>query len=136
MKPYHRYGALFSAIALLATAGVLGISRWNQTTPAHDRTPKSTSGKGAAVAVEQPKASDASRTVDDKPATKVSRRPAQPVVATAPTEPEPEQPRPGEPTYRMDNLPKTCGTYWVEDGSGGFSRLAVCNPENHPGGGH
>jgi hypothetical protein len=135
MKPYHRYGALFSAVALLATAGVLGISRWNQTTPAHERGLKSTSAEDAAVFVERPKAAEVSHTTDDRPATKVSRRPPQPRVTT-PTGPEPDQPRPGEPTYRMEDLPKTCGTYWVEDANGGFSRLAVCNPENHPDGSH
>ena len=25
---------------------------------------------------------------------------------------------------------------WVEDANGGFSRLAVCDPENHPDGSH
>lgn len=49
---------------------------------------------------------------------------------------EAEQPREGEITYRMEDLPKDCGTYWVADASGGFSRVAVCNPANHPGGSH
>ena len=130
MKPHHRHGPLLLAIALLATAGVLGVSRWSQrtVTPGHGHPSAPTDD---AVFVELPRASDTARMADESPATKVSQRP--PGARTT----EAEQPRPGEPTYRMEELPKACGTYWVADANGdSFSRVAVCNPENHPGGSH
>jgi hypothetical protein len=84
-----------------------------------------------AVFVELPRASDTARVEAGSLSTKVSQRP--PGARTT----DAEQPRPGEPTYRMEELPKACGTYWVADATGsGFSRVAVCNPENHPGGSH
>jgi hypothetical protein len=79
---------------------------------------------------ELPRDSASAHTADARLATKVARRP--PDTRTS----DIDQPRPGEPTYRMADLPKTCGTYWVADANGGFSRVAVCNPENHPGGTH
>ena len=79
---------------------------------------------------ELPRVSDHPGVVDGRPATKTSQR--TPDIRMI----EAEQPREGEITYRMEDLPKDCGTYWVADAGGGFSRVAVCNPANHPGGSH
>ena len=68
-------------------------------------------------------------------ATKVSQRPS-PADTTTGIDRTADQPRPGETVYRLDALPTACGTYWVENEDGTFSRLAVCHPENHPGGSH
>jgi len=86
--------------------------------------------KDAAVFTELPRASDQPRGVDGRLATKTSQRTPDARMIEA------EQPREGEITYRMEDLPKDCGTYWVADASGGFSRVAVCDPANHPGGSH
>ncbi|RYD67072.1 MAG: hypothetical protein EOP83_03585 [Verrucomicrobiaceae bacterium] len=119
------------AIVLLATAGVLGIVRWNQRVASSDLGHTSVPAtQEAAVFTELPRASDHVAMVDGKLATKTSQR--MPDVRAI----EAEQPREGEITYRMEDLPKTCGTYWVADAGGGFSRVAVCDPASHPGGTH
>ncbi len=132
MKLNHRHGVLLLAIALLATAAVLGIARWNQRAAPleHGQSPASPLPKDEAVFLELPRAADSTRIAGGTLEAKVSQRP--PVTRIT----EAEQPRPGEPIYRMEDLPKACGTYWVEDASGGYSRLAVCDPASHPGGSH
>ncbi len=132
MKPHHRLGQWLLAIALLATAAVLGLSRWSQrAAPAdHGQSSASSPPKGEASFHELPRTADSTRIAGGTLANKVSQRP------TSARIPEADQPRPGELTYRMEELPKACGTYWVADANGGFSRVAVCNPENHPGGSH
>jgi hypothetical protein len=132
MKLHHRYGVLLLAIALLATAAVLGISRWSQRAAPSDHLLSSAASppKDDAAFHELPRTADSTRIAGGTLASKVSHRPPGTPISEA------DQPRPGEPTYRMEDLPKACGTYWVADANGGFGRIAVCNPENHPGGSH
>ena len=131
MKSHHRNGTLLLAITLLATAGVLGIARWSQrAAPAYLGQTSVPATKETAVFTELPRASDRLAMVDGRLATKTSQRLPDARMIEA------EQPREGEITYRMEDLPKACGTYWVADAGGGFSRIAVCDPASHPGGTH
>ena len=133
MKPRHRNSTLLLAITLLATAGVLGVARWNQRSAPANQVQLSVpaaKAKDIPVFTELPRASDHAALVGGRLATKTSQRSPDARMIEA------EQPREGEITYRMEDLPKACGTYWVADASGGFSRVAVCNPESHPGGTH
>jgi hypothetical protein len=136
MKAHPRHGVLALALGLLALAAILGVARWNPSAPAHEPAGTSTAATEREVFVELPRASGAASFANGTSLpTKGSLR--LPDADHSPgIELQPDQPRPGEPTYRMENLPKECGTYWVENADGGFSRLAVCHPENHPGGSH
>ena len=125
MKSHHRYGKLLLPIALLATASMLVVSRRSQPVALSDHGKSSASSpREDATFHELPRTADRTRVADRTLVTKASRRPPGSTIAEA------DQPRPGETTYRMENLPKASGTYWVEDGSGGFSRIAVCPPES------
>jgi hypothetical protein len=133
MKPRYRNSTLLLAITLLAIAGVLGVARWNQrAAPAsHGQlSVPAAKAKDIAVFTALPRASDHAAMVDGRLATKTSQRSPDARMIEA------EQPREGEITYRMEDLPKACGTYWVAGASGGFSRVAVCDPASHPGGSH
>jgi hypothetical protein len=132
MRTHQRHVVLLLAIALLATAAVLGIARWSQRTAisGHGLSSDSSPPADTAAFRELPRAADGAHLAESTLATKASQRP--PGTRTS----QAGQPRPGEITYQMEDLPKACGTYWVADANGGFSRVAVCNPENHPGGSH
>jgi hypothetical protein len=135
MKPHHRSTALILAVALLGTAGLLGISRWQQEPRAPANAPPAPEKTAEGVFGELPKASDLAGGQDGRMTAKVSQRPS-PADTTPGIDRTADQPRPGEMVYRLDALPTACGTYWVENDDGTFSRLGVCHPENHPGGSH
>jgi hypothetical protein len=131
MKPHQRHGAVVLGAAILATAVVLGIARWHQPTPAGEVATTSSSASDTGHFTQIPRASDAGIQAEGRLPGKVGPRPLRADPAA-----EIDQPRPGETVYLMSNLPKECGTYWVQSANGEYSRLSVCHPENHPGRGH
>lgn len=134
MKNHHRSTTLFLALGLLGMAGLLGISRWQQSTPA-PASATTTPPDITRASGQNPMPPGLPSRHGERMATEVSQRPA--AVSTAPRiDRTAAQPRPGEPTYRLNSLPKARGTYWVENADGTFSRLAVSPPENQPDNSH
>ena len=133
MKPHQRCGAIILGAAMLATAVVLVIARWCQpaTALAGEAAVISHSERDAGHFVEIPRASEIVPQAGDRLSGKIGPRLPRPDPAAGI-----DQPRPGEMVYQMDNLPKECGTYWVQSSNGEYSRLSVCHPDNHPGRGH
>jgi hypothetical protein len=134
MKPDHRTTALILAVGLLGMAGLLGISHWQQAAPATADAPPHPQ-KTAEVFGPIPRISDLADSQDGRLATKVSHRPPS-ADATPGIDRTEDQPRPGEMVYRLDALPAVAGTYWVENGDGTFSRLAVSPSDDQPGDPH